>query len=154
MPEAEVIVDYVDLHRWVVHLPLALLVLAPLFAVASVLNRSVVRRTLALSAIVLLMSGVALVFVTFGAGQQAASQMFETEGRAVLERHAASALGAKESFTAAALLVALSLLLKRLLHLRIAQLTAVLPAGAILFYAVGLVWLVEAAYYGERLAHR
>ncbi len=153
MPQLAAIIDGSNVHHWLVHFPLVLLLMAPLFAIGGAFARSLVRRTLFLSATMLLAFGLVCVHVTVGAGQQAAGSVAEGAERLVLDRHIEIALLARECFTVATLLLALWLLIPRLLHLPLSRVTAVLPLGAVLFYGLGMVWLLNAAYHGERLAH-
>ena len=39
------------------------------------------------------------------------------------------------------------------LHLRLCELTGLLPLGAAAFYVLGLVWLIQPAYLGRSLVH-
>jgi hypothetical protein len=75
------------------------------------------------------------------------------EVRTVVERHQELASLARSSLTAATLLFGLTLLICTCFHLQIDELTGVLPVGSVVFYALGLFWLINTAYYGERLVH-
>jgi hypothetical protein len=75
------------------------------------------------------------------------------ELKTVIERHQELASFARSSLTAATLLFGLTLLICTCFHLQLRDLTSVLPLGSIAFYALGLFWLINTAYHGERLVH-
>lgn len=70
-----------------------------------------------------------------------------------MERHHELASLARSSFTMATLLFGFTLLLCRCFHLRMYELTSILPLGSVLFYAIGLFWLINAGYQGEKPVH-
>lgn len=92
-------------------------------------------------------------YVAFEAGEAAATHDWSKEASAVIERHRQLAALTRSSFTLATLLFGFALAICGFLHLRVHELTGVLPLGAAVFYTFELFWLVHAAYRGERLVH-
>ena len=75
------------------------------------------------------------------------------ELRTAIERHQKLASLARSSRTVATLLFGTTLLICTCLHLQLHELTSVLPLGSVLFYGLGLFWLINTANHGERLVH-
>lgn len=142
------------IHPLLIHFPLALFFLAPVFVLFAGFAKTLTRRTFLISALTVMLLGVASTFAAFEAGQSTAATLTPTgEVRTVIERHQELASLARSSLTAATLLFGLTLLICTCFHLQIHELTGVLPLGSVVFYALGLFWLINTAYYGERLVH-
>lgn len=153
MPELPYIPDWQSIHPLLIHFPLVLLFLAPLFVLFAVFTEAPTRRTLVISSISVMVLGLVFLLAAFESGQMVASCANGTEVQMILDRHAEFASIARRCFTTSLLLFALCLLLCKLLRLELNELSPLLPVGAIAFYALGLLWLVNAAYNGERLVH-
>ncbi len=154
MPELPYIPDWQSIHPLLTHVPLVLLFLAPGFALVALLARDTTRRTLVISGCGLMGLGLGCLIAAFESGKAAALSVDGPGTKSIIERHMEFASLARSSFILAALLFALCLLLCRLLRVKPEELSLVLPGSAVAFYALGLLWLVNAAYYGERLVHQ
>lgn len=142
------------IHPLLIHFPLTLFFLAPVFVLFAGLTKATTRRAFLISALTVLLLGITLTYAAFAAGQTAAASVTRTEEvRTVVDRHQELAGLARSSLTAATLLFGLTLLLCTCFHLQPHELTGVLPLGSVVFYALGLFWLINTAYHGERLVH-
>lgn len=154
MPHLPMLPGLDHIHPLLIHFPLTLFFVAPVFVLVAGLAKTTTRRTLLMSALALMLLGVASTFAAFEAGQSAVASVTPAgEVRSVVERHQDLASLALSSLAAATLLFGVALLICTGFHLRMYELTAVLPLGSFVFYALGIFWLISAAYYGERLVH-
>ena len=154
MPQLPMVPGWDGIHPLLIHFPLTSFFLAPVFVLFAGFAKTTTRRTLLKSALTVMLFGIASTYAAFEAGQTAAATVTPIgEVRTVVERHQELASLARSSLTAATLLFGLTLLICTCLHLRMHELTGVLPLGSVVFYALGLFWLINAAYYGERLVH-
>ena len=154
MPQLPMIPGWDGIHPLLIHFPLTLFFLAPLFVLFAGFTRTTTRRMFLISALTVMLLGIASTYAAFEAGQTAAATVTPTgEVRKVIERHQELASLARSSLTAATSLFGLTLLICTCFHLRMHELAGVLPLGSVVFYALGIFWLINAAYYGERLVH-
>ncbi len=153
MPEHPYLPDRQSIHVLVIHFPLVLLFVAPVLGCFAAFTRGQTRRTLLTSAICLTALGTGCLYAAFESGRSAALQVNAAEVQNILVRHFEYASVAVRCFTLSMLLLALCLLLSKLLRLALNELSLLLPLGVTAFYALGLLWLVHAAYNGERLVH-
>ncbi len=143
------------LHPLVIHFPIALLLVAPVF-VALAIIRPKHAGMFGLSALVLLVLGTAAAFVAVETGEAAAELATRTDViNAAIERHASMAEDARDVFAALtglyAVLLGLPLLVKRLATRGWAVATNTIFLGLLL--AGGLV-LAGAAHQGGLLVHK
>jgi uncharacterized membrane protein len=137
-----------------IHFPLTLFFLAPVLVLFASLTKATTRRTFLISALTVMFFGITSTYAAFEAGQTAAASMTEAgEVKTVMERHQELASLARSSLTAATLLFGLTLLICTCFNLQLHELTGVLPLGSVVFFALGLFWLINTAYQGERLVH-
>jgi uncharacterized membrane protein len=141
------------IHPLLIHFPLTLFFLAPVFALMAAFTKAATRRAFLIATLVLMLLGTISTYVAFEAGKAAAGDGFNQAALAIVERHREFAELTRGSFTVATVLFGFSLALCTFLHLRVRELTGVLPLGAAVFYVLGLLWLIHAAYQGERLVH-
>jgi uncharacterized membrane protein len=154
MPQLPMIPNWDGIHPLLIHFPLTLFFLAPVFVLFASLAKDTTRRTLLISALTVLFLGITSTYAAFEAGQTAAASMTEAgEVKTVMERHQELASLACSSLTAATLFFVLTFLMCTCFHLQLHELTGVLPLGSVVFYALGLFWLINTAYHGERLVH-
>ena len=154
MAQLPMIPGWDGIHPLLVHFPLTLFFLAPVFVLFASFTHATIRRTFLISALTVMCLGITLTYVAFEAGQAAAVSVTRTEKvRTALNRHQELASLARSSLTAATLLFSLTFLMCTCFHLQPHELTSVLPLGWVVFYALGLFWLINTAYHGERLAH-
>lgn len=141
------------IHLLLIHFPLTLFFLPPVFALMAAFSKAATRRAFLVSTLLLMLFGTISTYVTFEAGKAAVAEGFSNEALATVERHRELADLTRSSFSLATLLFGLALGICGSLHLRVRELTGVLPLGAAVFYVLGLFWLIHAAYQGERLVH-
>ena len=154
MAQLPMIPGWDGIHPLLIHFPLSLFFLAPVFVLFASLTKARTRRTFFISALIVMLFGITSTYAAFEAGLTAAASVTEAgKLRTVIERHQELASLARSSLTAATLLFGLTLLICACFHLQLHELTGALPLGTILFYALGLFWLVNTAYHGERLVH-
>ncbi len=154
MHQLPMIPGWDGIHPLLIHFPLTLFFLAPVFVLFAAFTKATIRRTFLISALTVMLLGITSNYAAFETGQTAAASVTEAgEVRTVMERHQELASLARSSLTAATILFGLTLLMCTFFHLHLHELTGVLPLGAVVFYALGLVWLINTAYHGERLVH-
>jgi uncharacterized membrane protein len=142
-----------EIHPLLIHFPLTLFFLAPVFALLAASTKAATRRAFLLSALLLMLLGTISTYVAFEAGKATVTSEASEESLAVIERHRELAELTRSSFSLATLLFGFTVALVSFLHLRVRELTGVLPLGAAAFYLLGLFWLIHTAYLGERLVH-
>ena len=154
MPQLPTIPRWDGIHPLLIHFPLTLFFVAPVFVLFARFTKDTTQRTFLISALTVMLLGITLTYIAFEAGQTAAASVTRTEEvRTVVDRHQELAGLARSSLTAAILLFSLSFLMCMCFHLQPHELTSVLPLGSVVFYALGLFWLINTAYQGERLVH-
>lgn len=144
------------LHPLIIHFPIALLFIAPLFvAIGAVLSPRRARPVL-YSALLLMVLGTTSIFLAVETGEAAGKLADRTpEINALLEHHEQLAERARLTFTTltvgfAAILIAP--LLRRRAPDRLA--TTVLPLAFLIVYGAGMVLLANTADHGGRLVHQ
>ncbi|MHB8078885.1 MAG: DUF2231 domain-containing protein [Candidatus Krumholzibacteriia bacterium] len=142
------------LHPLIVHFPIALLFVAPVF-LAAALARPAWRRAALASALVLATLGTAALYIAVPTGK-AAGQLAERtpEINAALERHESLAETTRTLFTILTVILAVMLLAPRLLGRDLAPAPArLLQAAFLALYLGGTLVLANAAHEGGRLVH-
>lgn len=147
--------SWTELHPLVIHFPIALLLVAPLFIIAGIIANPQKGRSFLTAALVLMLLGTAGAFLAIATGEAAGEAAERTPAvSAVLERHEDLAEMTRIVFTVLTLLFAAILFLPRLLKREPSGVTArVLPLAFLLFYSAGAVILVNTAHNGGRLVH-
>lgn len=144
-----------ELHPLVIHFPIALLLVAPLFIIVGIIVNPQKGRPFLIAALVLMLLGTAGAFFAIATGEAAGEIAERTPAvSAVLERHEDLAEMTRIVFSVLTLLFAAILLLPRLLKREPSVATArILPLAFLLFYSAGAVILVNTAHNGGRLVH-
>jgi uncharacterized membrane protein len=144
-----------ELHPLVIHFPIALLLVAPLFIVIGIIVSPQKSRPFLIAALVLMLLGTAGAFLAIATGEAAGEIAERTPTvSAVLQRHEDLAEMTRIVFSVLTLLFAAILLLPRLLKREPSVATArILPLAFLLFYTAGAVILVNTAHNGGRLVH-
>ncbi|HLX74481.1 MAG TPA: DUF2231 domain-containing protein [Terriglobales bacterium] len=142
-------------HPLIVHFPIALLLVAPLFIVMGALLQPEKGRAYMFAALILMAVGTSAVFVALETGEAAAKLAERTpEINAVLEHHEQLAELTRVVFSALTVLLAAILLLPRLLRRSSGWLVGrALPLIFLVFYGAGTLLLVNTAHNGGRLVH-
>jgi uncharacterized membrane protein len=154
MPQLPMIPSWDALHPMIIHFPIVLFLLPPVFLLFTALARTDRRFVFLCSALILMVLAMTSIYIAFETGEAAGGLANRTaEIKATLEHHQKLADHSRSSFTMATALFGLVILMRRLFHLHTHDLTAVLPLGFVVFYALGLFWLINTAHAGERLVH-
>ncbi|HET7748309.1 MAG TPA: DUF2231 domain-containing protein [Terriglobales bacterium] len=143
------------LHPLIVHFPIALLLVAPLFIVIGALLQPEKGRVYLFSALILMALGTTAVFVALETGEAAAKLAERTpEINAVLEHHEQLAETTRIAFSVLTVIFAAIILLPRLLRRSPGWLAG---RGLLLLflvvYGAGTLLLVNTAHNGGRLVH-
>ncbi len=142
------------LHPLIIHFPIVLLMIAPLFVLIGAVVPARHSRNFFISALILMLLGTVSAFVAIETGEAAGKIASRTpEINRLLEHHEQLAEQTRLTFTILTLvfatLLALPLLLKR--ENRITN--RVLPIAFLIFYAGGMLLLANTAHNGGRLVH-
>ena len=143
------------LHPLIIHFPIALLLIAPLFILVGAMLAPRRARAFFIAALVLLALGTASVFVAIETGEAAGRLAERTpEINAVLEHHQDLAEKLEFVFSAATVLFAAVFLLPILLRRAPRRLTTtLLPLVFLLLYVPATGLLINTAHNGGRLVH-
>jgi uncharacterized membrane protein len=147
--------NWSELHPLVVHFPIALLLVAPLFVIGAVILNPKKGWPFLIAALVLMLLGTAGTFLATATGEAAAEVAERTAAMsAVLERHEDLADTTRIVFSVLTVLFAAILFLPRLLKREMTVAVArLLPVAFLVLYGAGAVVLVNTAHNGGRLVH-
>ena len=147
--------SWTELHPLVIHFPIALLLVAPLFVIGGIIASPQKGRPFLIAALVLMLLGTAGTFLAIGTGEAAGEVVQRTSAvSAVLERHENLAETTRVVFSVLTLIFAAILYLPRLLKREATGAVArILPLAFLLLYGAGTVILVNTAHNGGRLVH-
>jgi uncharacterized membrane protein len=143
------------IHPLIVHFPIALLLVAPLFMVIGTLRKPDRSFQFMLVALILMALGTVGTFIAASSGE-AAGELSENlpQAKVVLERHQELAETTEIAFAALTLIFGSILFVPRLLKSQPSRATStVLPLVFLLFYATGAIMLANTAHQGGRLVH-
>jgi uncharacterized membrane protein len=143
------------LHPLIVHFPIALLLVAPLFIVIGALLQPEKGRVYLFSALILMVLGTSAVFVALETGEAAAKLAERTpEINTVLEHHKQLAETTRMTFLALTVIFAAIILLPRLLRGSPRWLAGrALLLFFLVAYGAGMLLVVNTAHNGGRLVH-
>jgi len=147
------ILSWNALHPLVIHFPIALLLIAPLFVIVGAVISPPKGRGFLVSALILMVLGTASAFLAVETGEAAGQVAGSTPAiKATLEQH--QDLAGTTLVLFSLLTVAFAALLfvpgSRELDRRV---NAALLAAFLIFYATGALFLVNTARHGGRLVH-
>ena len=147
--------NWSELHPLVIHFPIALLLVAPLFIIAGILMNPLKGRPFLIVALSLMLMGTVGTMLAVATGEAAAEVAHRTsEMSAILERHQELAETTRDIFGLLTVIFATILFMPRLLKRESTMAVArILPLAFLLFYAAGTVVLVNTAHNGGRLVH-
>lgn len=147
--------NWSEVHPLIIHFPIVLLLVAPLFILAAMAMNSQKARPYLIVALVLMLLGTVSTFLAVSSGEAAAEIADRTIAVSqVLERHETLAQTTRVVFAILTLIFATVLFLPRVLKREmgtVAQRTLLL--AFLLLYGAGSVVLVNAAHNGGRLVH-
>jgi uncharacterized membrane protein len=140
-------------HPLIVHFPIALLLVAPLFVLLGVVLRR--GRPFLWAALLLMTIGTMATFVAVSTGEEAGKLAERTpQINAVLEHHEELAEATRAVFTALTVIFAAIVMAPAAVHrLQGRTFRIVLPLAFLACYGAGLVFLVNTAHNGGRLVH-
>lgn len=143
------------IHPLIVHFPIVLLLIAPLFIVLGVVLKPTRSFPFLLVALILMALGTVSTFVAASSGE-AAGELAEKvpQAKAALEQHEELAEITEIAFSALTLIFASILFIPRLLKREPTRaISTVLPLVFLMFYATGAISLANTAHQGGRLVH-
>jgi uncharacterized membrane protein len=144
-----------EIHPLIIHFPIVLLLVAPLFILAAMVMNPQKSRPLLIVALALMVMGTVSAFVAVSTGKAAAEVAERTlAASAVLERHEDLAHTTEFAFTILTLTFATVLFLPAYLKREMGTVTLrSLLVAFLLLYGAGTIVLVNAAHNGGRLVH-
>jgi len=147
--------NWTELHPLVIHFPIALLLIAPLFVIAGIVMNPSKGRPFLVAALSLMVLGTVGSVVAVLTGEAAAEVAHRTAAMsAALERHQELAETTRDIFGLLSAIFASILFVPRFLRRETTTAAArILPLAFLLFYAAGTVVLVNTAHNGGRLVH-
>lgn len=143
------------MHPLIIHFPIALLLLSPLFILISAVLPSAKGRPYMIVALVILLLGTGSLFFAASSGEEAAELADRGGGvSGVLAVHEGLAAKAEIAFSALSLLLVALFLWPKLSRKGENRITStVMPLAYLALYTVGVVFLVNTAHAGGRLVH-
>ena|SRR5579864_7592466 len=143
------------IHPLIVHFPIALLLIAPLFIVIGLVRKPERSFPFLLVALILMALGTLSTFVAASSGEAAAELAGNAlQVKAVLEQHEDLAETTEIAFSALTLVFAAILFVPKLLKREPARaISTILPLVFLVFYATGAISLANTAHQGGRLVH-
>jgi uncharacterized membrane protein len=143
------------LHPLIIHFPIALLLVAPIFIVVGAVLTPAKGRSYLIAAMILLLVGTASVFVAVETGEAAGKLAERTPGmQQVLENHQSLAERTEAVFSVLSVIFLALLAVPWLLKREDTRLTTtILPLAFLVLYTAGALLLVNTAHNGGRLVH-
>jgi len=143
------------LHPLIIHFPIALLFIAPVFVVVGSVLKPEKGRGYSIAAFILMAVGTGSTFIAAQTGEAAGKLAERTpEINAVLERHEQLAEATQFAFSVLSVIFAAVLWGPRLLRRSPTRLVGTaLPLVFLLFYGAGMLLLTNTAHNGGRLVH-
>jgi uncharacterized membrane protein len=144
-----------SVHPLIVHIPIGLLFVAPLFVLLGAVLSPSRGKPFLLGALILMLLGTASTYVAVESGEAAGELAERTpEINAVLQHHEQLAERTRLAFSVLTVVFAAILLAPRLLrHDASKLLSTAAPLVFLLFYALGVVLLANTGHNGARLVH-
>ena len=146
--------DWGSLHPLIVHFPIALLVVAPLFIALGLIVPQF-RKAFYMCALILILLGTAGVFLAVSTGDSAAEALANNPAVTVtLNNHVRFAEQSRLNFSALAILFLFYVIFRTFIEQRLGKLD---PAAALTFliiYTLNLALIFNAAHYGGKLVHQ
>ena len=155
MPQFPPLPSWDSLHPLIIHFPIALLLLCPLFIVISAVLSPPKGRPYMVAALIVLLLGTGSLFIAASTGEEAA-ELAERGGamNAVLETHEHLASEARIAFSILSVILVGIFFLPRFLGPQRARLSStILPVAFLVSYSAGIGLLVNTAHAGGRLVH-
>lgn len=150
-----VVPTWSGLHPLIVHFPIALLFVTPLFVVLGIVTGPLKGRPFLVSALILTALGTGSIFVAVETGEAASELVSSTPAvGTVLRQHQDLAETTEVLFTLLTVVLAALLYVPKLFRREVGpQVNVALLAVYLLFYATGVLFLVNTAHRGASLVH-
>ena len=143
-----------SLHPLIIHFPIALLLVSPLFILISAVLTPPKGRPYMVAALILLLLGTASLFLAVQTGEAAGALAERTPPvEALLHGHQTLASETRNVFVTLSIIALGVFFFPRLLRKERPLLSRALPLSFLVFYAVGIIFLVNTADRGGRLVH-
>lgn len=145
-----------SMHPLVIHFPIVLLLLSPLFVLVSALLPALKGRTYLTIGLVLLLTGVASAYLAMETGEAAAELAERTPAiNAALQAHEGLASQTRMVFSVLSVILIGLFALPYLLRRPLTRLhSTALPLIFLALYSTGVVALLNTAHQGGRLVHQ
>ncbi len=147
--------EWDGLHPLIIHFPIALLLIAPVFVLIGVILKQQRSHPYLITALVLMVLGTAGTFIAISTGE-AAAELADRVGpvNGVLEQHEELAETTRIVFSSLTAVFAVILLVPLFFTKTPgAVLHRILPVIFLVFYGAGMLLLVSTAHQGGRLVH-
>jgi len=143
------------LHPLIVHFPIALLFIAPLFVILGIAIGPLKGRPFLVSALILMVLGTGSILLAVETGEAASEIVSSTSAaRTVLRQHQDLAETTEILFALLTVVLAALLYVPALLRRELGpQVNVALLVVYLLFYTTGALFLVNTAHRGARLVH-
>lgn len=155
MPEFPPIPTWTSLHPMIVHFPIVLLLLSPVFLLISAVSRPPHGKPYRTVALILLLAGAGSLFLTAFSGQ-AAAKLVNLNGpvKTILDSHKELAIETGIVFAVLSVILLGIVILPRMLGCEETRLaTTWMPLSFLVLYCAGVVLIVNTAHAGARLVH-
>lgn len=143
------------LHPLVIHFPIALLLVAPIFVLIGAFAEPKKGKTSLVAALLLMILGTSSLFLAVATGEAAGERVVtNAQASAVLEEHEEMAETARAVFSALTVVLALIIFVPAMLRREVPRRAFVaLPIIFLFFYGAGALLLANTAHQGGRLVH-
>lgn len=146
--------DWGSLHPLVVHFPIALLFVAPLFIALGLITHPL-RKAFYICALILMLLGTAGVFCAVSTGDSAAEPLSNDPAvTAVLNSHVRFAEQARLNFSALAILFLFHVTSRTFIQKRLGKFDPAVVLIFLIIYALNLALVFNTAHYGGKLVHQ
>ncbi len=154
MPQFPPVPAWDGLHPLIIHFPIGLLLIAPLFLILGAVGGSRWGRDFLWASLILMVLGTAAIFVSVETGE-AAGKLAErsAEIKPILEHHEKLAERTLLTFSILTGIFAVMMLATLVPKLRSRLLMTVAPLVLLVFYGFGALLLSDTAHHGGRLVH-
>ena len=156
MPQFPPIPPWESLHPMVVHFPIVLLLLSPLFVMIGAVMPPAKARPYMIAALIILVLGTASLFVAAQSGEAAATLADRSESiNAVLAAHEDLASQTEVVFSVLSVVLLALVVLPAILRSQDTRLTTTfMPLSFLVLYCVGILFVINTAHAGARLVHQ
>lgn len=156
MPQFPPIPPWESLHPLVVHFPIVLLLLSPLFVTIGAILPPSKARPYMIAALIILALGTASLFVAAESGEAAATLADRNESvNAILALHEDLASKTEVVFSVLSVVLLGIVVLPAVLRSQDTRLTTTfMPLSFLVLYCVGILFVLNTAHAGARLVHQ